>query len=670
MHQRRLAAARLLGEMYKAKVINTATVFAQLYLLISFGHSNAFQDSNGSHGDGGGQQQHPMDPADDTIRVRLVCQLLETCGKAFGASGPPKKTLDRFFAFFQRYALAKNLTLEVAHDVRETLTAFRPKLEPHADYQSASAECARWEEEEARKAKAAGGAGGGAAAGAGAEGVGLEGIAEEEDDDDDESDGDDDESSDSESEADEDEEEEEAEVDDEEEDEEEEEEEDADGGGESPPGESPPVDVEPEERVRRERPRISREDELDFDREMSRFLGAGVKAASTADMPPNLSNGAGPRLVSGTVSGTSAGNHKPAAGGTVAFRMLTKRGAPKELAVPADAEFVAAAAEKRAAEEKERAEMKRLVLAAAEAEDSGAGSVIPKFNNMRVAVKSGGGAAAAAAGAADVAGGAPMASPSGCSSCWVNPPLSERRVTSERRCVMERTALYNTARVGEFCAGPRKNLILSSSDLPVRVRLRGLLLHQAEHDVVEPVGPPVLGAVRRRRGQHQPPHGGGGQHRQDSGDSDHAPRHLHVGPGVPAAHRPCLHPPVGIAPLAVSFRHVLVIFVLPAPGGVSAGRRQRDPYPSMRMRTTLGNRDDVACRFHPDPRAAAETRRVRRRRANPRRGAHIPKYPSLYRALTPCLVLWRLAKSRGEFVSWIEKISLSDYFAGVLTHSP
>ena len=47
--------------------------------------------------------------------------------------------------------------------------------------------------------------------------------------------------------------------------------------------------------------------------------------------------------------------------------------------------------DKLAAEEKERAEMKRLVLAAAEAEDSGAGSVIPKFNNMRVAVKSGGG---------------------------------------------------------------------------------------------------------------------------------------------------------------------------------------------------------------------------------------------------------------------------------------
>ena len=143
MHQRRLAAARLLGEMYKAKVVNTTTIFSQLYLLISFGHSAAFQDS----------ASDPLDPAGDTIRVRLVCQLLETCGKAFGASGPPKKTLDRFFAFFQRYALAKDLSLEVAHDVRETLLAFRPKLEPHADYQSASAECARWEEEEARKGR-------------------------------------------------------------------------------------------------------------------------------------------------------------------------------------------------------------------------------------------------------------------------------------------------------------------------------------------------------------------------------------------------------------------------------------------------------------------------------------------------------------------------------------
>ena len=33
--------------------------------------------------------------------------------------------------------------------------------------------------------------------------------------------------------------------------------------------------------------------------------------------------------------------------------------------------------------------MKRLVLAAAGAEDSGVGSVIPRFNNMKVAVKTG-----------------------------------------------------------------------------------------------------------------------------------------------------------------------------------------------------------------------------------------------------------------------------------------
>ena len=395
MHQRRLAAARLLGEMYKAKVVNTTTIFSQLYLLISFGHSAAFQDS----------ASDPLDPAGDTIRVRLVCQLLETCGKAFGASGPPKKTLDRFFAFFQRYALAKDLSLEVAHDVREMLLEFRPKLEPHADYQSASAECARWEEEEARKAKAAragaaaaAGAAGGAA-GARHEDVGLEGIAEEDEDDDDESDGEDDESSESESEADDlaDDDDDEEEEDDDEEEEEEEEEEEGDYGGESSA-----VEPEQEDRVRRERPRVSREDELDFDREMSRFLGAGVKASATAasaDKPA----AANPPNAAAAVAGRPAG--PPPSGGTVAFRMLTKRGAHKALAVPADAGFVAAAAaEKRAAEERERAEMKRLVLAAAEAEDSGVGSVIPRFNNMKVAVKTG--VAAAAAAAAGEAGGA------------------------------------------------------------------------------------------------------------------------------------------------------------------------------------------------------------------------------------------------------------------------
>ena len=169
----------------------------------------------------------------------------------------------------------------------------------------------------------------GAAAGARHEDVGLEGIAEEDEDDDDETDGEDDESSDSESEAD--------ELAD---DDEEEEEEHGDVGGGSSP-----VEPEQEDRARRERPRVSREDELDFDREMSRFLGAGVKAADK--QATNPLNAAG-RV--GDAGGTLVGPPPPS-GGTVAFRMLTKRGAPKELAVPADG-FAAAAAEKRAAEER------------------------------------------------------------------------------------------------------------------------------------------------------------------------------------------------------------------------------------------------------------------------------------------------------------------------------
>ena len=80
---------------------------------------------------------------------------------------------------------------------------------------------------------------------------------------------------------------------------------------------------------------------------MSRFLGAGVKAADK--QATNPLNAAG-RV--GDAGGTLVGPPPPS-GGTVAFRMLTKRGAPKELAVPADAGFVAAAAEKRAERERE-----------------------------------------------------------------------------------------------------------------------------------------------------------------------------------------------------------------------------------------------------------------------------------------------------------------------------
>ena len=77
-------------------------VFATLYQLISFGHDGSGGDGamegadaggtgdNNSGGGGGGK-----DSPQDSIRVRLVCSLLETCGQYFDR-GPPKRTLDRF----------------------------------------------------------------------------------------------------------------------------------------------------------------------------------------------------------------------------------------------------------------------------------------------------------------------------------------------------------------------------------------------------------------------------------------------------------------------------------------------------------------------------------------------------------------------------------------------
>ena len=75
--------------------------------------------------------------------------------------------------------------------------------------------------------------------------------------------------------------------------------------------------------------------------------------------------------------------------------------------------------------------MKRLVLAAAEAEDSSVGS-IPRFNNMKVAVKTGAAAAAGGGGRGGRGGRGGDGLTVGRSSCWGKPRQLERRETSVR----------------------------------------------------------------------------------------------------------------------------------------------------------------------------------------------------------------------------------------------
>ncbi|XP_072937001.1 regulator of nonsense transcripts 2 [Epargyreus clarus] len=124
-HQRRIATARYLGELYNYRLIDSRDVFTVLYSFITFGVTN--DHSNVSS----------LDPPENVFRIKLVCALLETCGAYFN-SGSSKKRLDYFLIFFQNYYWFKysdpywnddnKFPIYVKYIYQECLTSLRPKL--------------------------------------------------------------------------------------------------------------------------------------------------------------------------------------------------------------------------------------------------------------------------------------------------------------------------------------------------------------------------------------------------------------------------------------------------------------------------------------------------------------------------------------------------------------
>ena len=373
-HQRRCATMRLLGELHRAKIVTTSVVFAQLYLLISFGHDEREATVEGEEARET-SSLHAIDPPSDTIRVRLVCALLETCGRLFDR-GPPRKFLDRFLVFFQRYRLSKDAALDVSQDVADLLAELRPKLVPHETYDAAAAECARIEADEARAARG----------GRGVDANLMDEIVEEEEEEDEVDGSEDDDDS--------------ASGDEEYEDDDEKSGSGSDYSSKSDSDDASASDLdsgsdldaesgsrrlvdEPEERVRRAAPRASREDVADFEREMAKFLGPAANnihatgATSGAGAAPGRVSGGYARVGAPGVAGSGARVAEvgtgPGSGGVVAFKMLIRKDGKqtaRRLDVPAEADFVVRARVQAEAEARERAELKRLVLASASADDS------------------------------------------------------------------------------------------------------------------------------------------------------------------------------------------------------------------------------------------------------------------------------------------------------------
>ncbi|RWS22454.1 regulator of nonsense transcripts-like protein, partial [Leptotrombidium deliense] len=134
-NQRRISMIRYLGELYNYRQIDSSVVFKILYSLITYG---VYYDIPGLHSE--------IDPVDNLFRVRLVCQLLDTCGHYFN-SGASKKKLDCFIIFFQRYFWFKKsqdiyneeyqfpITIDMLF--KECITAIRPKFSFANSYEDA-----------------------------------------------------------------------------------------------------------------------------------------------------------------------------------------------------------------------------------------------------------------------------------------------------------------------------------------------------------------------------------------------------------------------------------------------------------------------------------------------------------------------------------------------------
>ena len=165
LYQRRVAAVRLLGELYAYRLATSALIFSTLMSLLSYGHA----------ADVPAEVTRRLDPPHNFFRVRLVCALLESCGTYF-AQGAARKRLDDFLLYLQRYVLSKPpLPLDVDLDLQELYARLKITPPPYDSYDEA---CIAVAEVEA-KAAAAAAAAAKAAAAASKRGGGLGAIVEE-----------------------------------------------------------------------------------------------------------------------------------------------------------------------------------------------------------------------------------------------------------------------------------------------------------------------------------------------------------------------------------------------------------------------------------------------------------------------------------------------------------
>ncbi|KAI9695944.1 MAG: hypothetical protein M1820_008356 [Bogoriella megaspora] len=125
-NQRRIAEVKYLGELYLYKCVDSNVIFDTLYKIVGFGYEKGTPKPG---------VYNPLDPPDDYFRIRIICNLVETCGEFFN-KGAAQKKFDFFLTFFQYYIYTKDpMPMDIEFAVQDAYAHVRPqwKLAPNLE---------------------------------------------------------------------------------------------------------------------------------------------------------------------------------------------------------------------------------------------------------------------------------------------------------------------------------------------------------------------------------------------------------------------------------------------------------------------------------------------------------------------------------------------------------
>jgi regulator of nonsense transcripts 2 len=128
-NQRRIAEVKYLGELYIYRMVDSPLVFDTMYRILNYGYEGGYARPG---------LLNPLDLPDDYFRIRLVCNLLETCGMYYD-KGAAKKKLDFFLTYFQFYICLKDpLPMDVEFIIQDAYMLTRPQWKLITNFEEAS----------------------------------------------------------------------------------------------------------------------------------------------------------------------------------------------------------------------------------------------------------------------------------------------------------------------------------------------------------------------------------------------------------------------------------------------------------------------------------------------------------------------------------------------------